>query len=124
VPVVPTQLLFVHVWFEAQAWPQVPQFALLVVTSTHVPLHCIWPATEQLQLPPLQVAPPVHIVQLVPQWAESVSELHELSEHLVVPLGHIELQAPLAHTWPEVQTAQLDPQCVTSDATQAPPQET
>jgi hypothetical protein len=98
--------------------------AALVVVSTQLPLHCIWPATAQVQLPPLQVAPPVHMVQLVPQWAESMSELHELSEHLVLPVGHIELQAPLAHTCPDVHTAQLDPQWVTSEATQAPPQET
>jgi hypothetical protein len=75
-------------------------------------------------VPPLQVEPPVQTVQLVPQWAESVAELHAPSEHVVEPAGHIEAHAPLLQTWGDGHMAQLVPQCVVSDATHAPPQET
>jgi hypothetical protein len=72
----------------------------------------------------MQVEPPPHVVQLVPQWAESVSELHALSEHFVLPAGHIERQEPPLQTWPDAQAVQEAPQCVTSEATQLPPQDT
>jgi hypothetical protein len=60
--------------------------------------------------PPLQIEPPVHIVQLSPQCAESVAELHALSAHFVLPAGHIEAQSPLLQTSVSRQTVQPLPQ--------------
>jgi len=58
-----------------------------------------------------QLLPPPHIVQLFPQWAESVFELHAPSLHFIVPVGHDPEQALLTQTWPLVQAVQLFPQC-------------
>jgi hypothetical protein len=52
----------------------------------------------------------VHIVQLSPQCAESVAELHALSAHFVLPAGHIEAQSPLLQTSVSRQTVQPLPQ--------------
>ena len=63
-----------------------------------------------MQAPPVQVAPPPQAVQLVPQWAESVSELQALSEHFVLPEEHDDEHWPLSQTSPLGQAAQLVPQ--------------
>jgi len=64
-----------------------------------------------------QLLPPPHIVQLFPQWAESVFELHAPSLHFIFPVGHDPEQALLTQTWPLVQAVQLFPQCCTLDGT-------
>jgi len=68
----------------------------------------------------LHVDPPVHAVQLSPQWAESVAELHAPSEHSVLPAGHIEAHDPALHTPVDGHSAQLLPQCARSEATHVP----
>ena len=67
VPPPPTQLPFAQVCPLPQTFVQDPQCALLVVTSTQVPLQSIWPAVEQAQTPATQLDPPVHAVQVLPQ---------------------------------------------------------
>jgi hypothetical protein len=66
----------------------------------------------------------VHTVQLFPQWAESVAELHALSAHSVLPAGHIEAHDPALHTPADGHTVQLLPQCAIFEATQEPPHKT
>jgi len=53
------------------AWPQAPQLLLLVLRSTHAPLHTTCEA-GQLQAPPLHVAPVAHADPHAPQLAGSV----------------------------------------------------
>jgi hypothetical protein len=57
-PGIATQLPFVHV--PLQAWLHPPQWALLVITSTHAFEQSICPADEQPQTPALQTAPSGH----------------------------------------------------------------
>jgi hypothetical protein len=115
-----TQLPFTHLSPEAHVVPQPPQLEVLDVVSMQLPLQSICPTVAQPQLPLLQVEPPGHTVQLVPQWAESVLELHAPSEHLVVPEGHIETHAPPLHAPPDWQVTHCAPQCITFDGTQEP----
>ena len=62
VPVVVTQLPFVHV--PLQVRPQPPQLALFVFVSTHALPQSIWPAVAQPQVPLMQaVAPLAHALQ-------------------------------------------------------------
>jgi len=44
VPVVTlsTQALLAQCWVEPQAWPQLPQFAALLVVSTQLLPHSVW----------------------------------------------------------------------------------
>jgi hypothetical protein len=52
-----------------QAFPQVPQFAGLVVTSTQAPLHDVSPPVQEpLQLPPVHTWEAPHGVPHAPQW--------------------------------------------------------
>ena len=104
-----------------QLWPAVhtvvhePQCAV-VVTSVQVEPHNIWLA-PQPQAPLLQVLPEGQTVQLLPQWAASLLELHAPSLHFVVPDGHDPEQALLTQTCALVQAVQLDPQCCRLDGT-------
>ena len=59
-----------------------------------------------------------------PQWAESALLGQAPSGHWLTPAGHIAAHAPALQTWPEGHAVQLGPQCVTSEATQAPPHDT
>jgi hypothetical protein len=115
-----TQLPFTHLSPEAHVVPQPPQLEVFDVVSMQVPLQSICPTVAQPQVPLLQVAPPGHTVQLVPQWAESVSELHAPSEHLLVPEGHMETQMPPLHAPPDWQVTHSVPQCIAFDATHEP----
>jgi hypothetical protein len=118
-----TQLPFTHVSPEAHVVPQPPQLEVFDVTSMQLPLQSICPTVAQPQLPLVQLEPPGHAVQLVPQWAESVFELHAPSEHLVLPEAHIEAQMPPVpplHTSPDEQRTHSVPQCIAFDATHEP----
>jgi hypothetical protein len=82
-----------------QARPQPPQLARLVLVSTQVPLHCIWPATGQVHWPPLHVVPPAHLLPHEPQLFMSVLTVAQTPpEHCIVPEGHIIEHVPLAQT--------------------------
>jgi hypothetical protein len=53
-----------------------------------------------------------------------VSELHAPSEHSVLPVGQLAAQAPWLQTPVAGHFAQVDPQCMTFEAAQAPSHET
>ncbi len=90
VPVVTlsTQALLAQCWVDPQAWPQVPQFAALMVVSTQALPHSIW-LPEQLvpQLPLLQTWPVAQAVPQVPQWF--ASEATQAPPQLSMPDGHL-----------------------------------
>jgi hypothetical protein len=74
VPVVvpSTQLLLAHRWFAAQACPQVPQFASLLVVSTQAVPHTTCPPVQlALQVLLLQTWLAGHVVVQLPQWVAS-----------------------------------------------------
>src|SRR5437763_11729828 len=50
-----------------QAWLQPPQWAALVIVSTHAFEHSICPAAEHPQTPPLQTDPAGHALPHEPQ---------------------------------------------------------
>jgi hypothetical protein len=60
-----------HTSFAPHAVPQAPQFLGSVVSSTHVPLHDVWPAGHA-QVLFAHCLPPVHVTPHEPQFAESV----------------------------------------------------
>lgn len=87
--------------------PQVPQFELLVWVLTQVPLHDVCP-DGQLQMPPLQVFPPVHALPQLPQFELLVCVLTQVPLQRVPPLG--QAQAPFEQSWPVAQTFPQVPQ--------------
>ena len=87
----------------AHAWPQLPQFAMLVVVSTQpAPPHSIWPAPEQPHDPAVQVAPDGQVVPQPPQLSGSVpiTFTHDPAPHIVVPGMHIVPHTPALQTSP------------------------
>jgi hypothetical protein len=73
----------------------------------------------QAQSPLMQVVPPEQAVQLEPQWAESVLELHALSLHIVLPEGHDDEHCPALQTFPLGHTVQALPQWSVFEETHA-----
>ena len=72
----------------------------------------------------MQVEPPEHTVQLSPQAAEFVAELHTPPEHAVLPAGQLVAHAPSLQTPVAGHAAQLVPQCASFDGWHEPPQKT
>ena len=119
----PAQLPLLQVWPLLHLLPQVPQFAV-VVMSTQLPLQYISEEEPQLQLPLTQDWPDGQALPQEPQSIGLVLELQVLSVHLV-PEVQVEEQVPSAlQTSPVAQTVQLLPQCWVLEATHAPAQET
>jgi len=115
------QAPFTQVWPVAQAWLQLPQFAVLVVTSTQPDPHSIWPATEQPQAPALQTEPPGQVIAQPPQLNGSFGFVRQVPlGHIVTPGSHIVAQVPPLQTWPSGQTFVQLPQWLLSDDTQLP----
>ena len=116
------QVPLVHVWPVPQAWPQLPQLAVLVVVSMHTAgdPHSIWPATGQPQVLFTQVAPAEHVWPQLPQLDASLARFaHAPPAHSVSPAGQLLEQLPLLQACvPEQVIAQL-PQWLLSDGTQA-----
>jgi hypothetical protein len=74
VPVVTlsTQELLAQCWVAVQAMLQLPQFALLLVVSTQLDPHKVWPLAQlELQLLLLQTWPVLQAVEQFPQWVPS-----------------------------------------------------
>jgi len=67
--------------------PHAPQFASFCATSTHTPLHVIWPM-GQPHLPPLHVAPVAHGWLQPPQWSLLVSVSVQTPLHASSAPGH------------------------------------
>lgn len=63
-------------------------------------------------------------MQLEPQWAESVLELHVPSAHFVLFAWQDDTHCPLSQTSPVAHTVQLEPQWAVFDETHAPPHST
>jgi hypothetical protein len=108
----------------AQGLPHEPQFALLVLTSVHWLPHSIWVASAQPQTPLLQALAPVGQALQPPQCAIVLSPpvVTQAVPHIIVPDGHIPVQALLLQTCPLGQMVQLGPQWVASEVTHCPPQ--
>jgi hypothetical protein len=115
------QTPFVQLVLQGRLQP--PQLVRLVSVSTHAPLHDIWPATEQPQLPLLQVAPPEQALPQVPQLSGLVMTFVQAPpEHCISPAAQLLEQAPPLHTCVPEQVVVQVPQWLLSEATQAPPQ--
>ena len=119
----PVQLPLLQVWPLPHLLPQVPQFAVLVM-STQLPLQYFWVEDAQLQEPLTQDWPDGQALPQEPQSIGFVLELQVLSEHLV-PDVQVEEQLPsLLQTSPLAQAVQLLPQCWVLEATHEPAHET
>jgi hypothetical protein len=83
-------------------------------------LHSIWPATLQLQLPPLQEAPAWQAMLQPPQLRTSVPFVttHAVP-HWVWPLGQLVPQVLPLQSWPLAQAWPQLPQLLESEGTQA-----
>lgn len=104
-----------------QAWPQLPQLALLLVGSTQAPLQACWPTTEQVQVPPVHVVPAEQAVPQAPQLRLSVIVLAQVPpEQAVVPLAQLDEQVLLLHTCVLLQVVPQVPQFALLDDTQLP----
>ncbi len=112
-----TQEPLEHTWLPVQAWPQVPQFALLLERLTQSLPHAENPALQELEQVPLRHwgVPFVgveHALLHEPQSATFVCVLMHWPLHLVNPAAHVkshvpplQLGAPFAgavHTVPQV----------------------
>jgi hypothetical protein len=92
------------------AWLQLPQCVLLVVVSAHTPQSVS--GTGHVQLPPLQILPPVHVTPHEPQLFGS----EFVSTH-TPPHGGLfpaQTHAPPMHVWFAPQAWLHEPQCETS----------
>jgi hypothetical protein len=118
-----TQALLVQVCPDPHTVPQLPQFDTFEVVSMQVAgePQSIWPAVAHAQTPLVHCDPPVQAMQLLPQAAEFVAELHTPPEHIVLPAGQLVAHAPSLQTPVEGHTAQLVPQCASFDAWHEPP---
>ena len=84
-----------------QTFPQAPQLLESVCVSVHVPLHTVSPV-EQVQLPPLHVAPAPHWLLHLPQLLLSAcTSTQELPLHAVS--GGPESVVQSARHWPWLQ---------------------
>jgi len=104
-----------------QAWPQLPQLEVLLVGSTQAPLQTCWPATEQVQVPLVQVVPAEQAVPQAPQLRLSVIVLAQVdAEHAVCPVAQLDAQVLLLHTCVLLQVVPQVPQFALLDDTQLP----
>jgi hypothetical protein len=111
----------------AHAMSQVPQLAVLVMRSTHVPSHAVWPLGHAAVHAPLtQDCPGLHAAPQAPQSFGFVM----VSAHSTPPFashgwkGQLAEQAPLTQYWPLGQALPQLPQFWASLTTvlQTPPQ--
>jgi len=109
VPVVPalpvvelsTQALLAQCWVDPQACPQLPQLALLVVVSTQLDPHMVWPLAQP-QLPALQTVPEGQVVPQPPQFSPSLPLVTtQAVPHRVCPPAQVVVQALLLQTSPD-----------------------
>ena len=115
------QAPFTQVWPLAQAWLQLPQFAVLVPRSMQPNPHSIWPATEQLHAPALQTEVPGTSIAQPPQLSGSFGVRQQVPlGHIVTPGAQLVAHVPPLQTWPSGQTFVQPPQWLLSDDTQAP----
>jgi hypothetical protein len=116
------QTPFVQLWLAAHAWPQLPQFAVLVFVSMQPDPHSICPATEQPHAPALQTAPTGQVTPQPPQLRGSFPFVtaHDPPGHIVVPGAQLPAQVPALQTSPLWQTLVQLPQWLASFDTQVP----
>jgi hypothetical protein len=116
------QAPFVQVCPLAQAWPQPPQFAMLVLVSTQAEPHSICPATEHPHVPALHAAPAGQVMLQPPQLRGSFPLVVAQApfEQAVAPAEQLVAQAPALQTCPEGQAFVQLPQWLASDETQVP----
>jgi hypothetical protein len=112
----------VQVWPAAQAWLQLPQFAVLVFVSTQLVPQSICPAPEQAHVPALQTAPAGQAFPQAPQLKTSLpfstTQVRVLGQSVVLA-GQLPVQLVPSQTWLSGQTMVQVPQCMASDSTQA-----
>jgi hypothetical protein len=89
-------------WFEPQAVPQAPQFFASEVTSTHVPLQSVVPAS-QTQAWLLQIFPPEQAVPQAPQFCALLPRSTQPPEHSVSGAVQLAAHWPSSHTMEPVQ---------------------
>jgi hypothetical protein len=79
----------------AQAVPQLPQFALSLLVSTHAPVQLVRPVAHVVaHVPPLQTCPAAHAFPQPPQFAGSLAGSLHLPEQSSVPVGHAQPDDP------------------------------
>jgi hypothetical protein len=116
------QVPLVHVCPAAQAWLQLPQFAVLVLVSMQPEPHSICPATVHPHAPALHAAPVGQAMPQPPQLSGSFPfvRTHDPSPHIVLPSVQLVAQAPPLQTSPVWQAFVQLPQWVLSGERQVP----
>lgn len=113
------QTPFEHV--PEQGLLQPPQFALLVIVSTHALPQSICPAAAQPHVPPLQTEPAGQAMPQPPQLsALFVVSTHAPAEHWVSPEPQLDVQAFALQTWPDPHLLLQLPQLFASAGMQLP----
>jgi hypothetical protein len=83
-----------HVLPPAQCTPQLPQFRLSLVASTHAPLQSVSPAAHMDAQPAwLQTSPGWQALPQPPQWNGSLSVSTQFPEQATVPAGQTHVPA-------------------------------
>ena len=81
------------------ARPHIPQWALSVCVSRHVPAHSVWPdGHDTTQRPAVQIWPAPQALSHIPQCSRSVWRSRHTEPHTVSPVEHETAHVPDAHT--------------------------
>ena len=84
---------------EAHTLPHAPQFAGLLLVSTHAPEHIVVPAPhETAHIPAEHTCPAAHAFPHAPQFARSVARSRHAPAQFVVPVAQLSAQLPPAQT--------------------------
>ena len=76
-----------HTWLPEHAFPQAPQWVVLVRMLTHCPSQ-LWVPAGHLQAPPWQELPPVQVRPQLPQSLLSVCRSTQAPPHSVRLVAH------------------------------------
>jgi hypothetical protein len=105
-----------------QAWLQPPQWAVLVIVSTHAFEQSIWPAVEQPHTPALQTDPAGHALPQAPQLsALLIVSTQAPPVHWVSPPAQLAWHELPLHTCPDAHLLPQVPQLFASAGMHAPP---
>jgi hypothetical protein len=107
---------------DGQTWPQLPQFAALVLRSTQDPPQLVVPAAQLVTHCPPEQTRPLHVCPHEPQFVLSLDRSTHAPPHTVRP--DMQAQPPDTQLWPVPQAFPQPPQSVSllDVSTQAPPQ--
>jgi hypothetical protein len=93
---------------------QAPQLRGSVSVCTQWPRHAVPAGQTFLHVPPPQMLPAGHTVPQAPQLLGSVWVSVQIPLQAIVPVWHMEAQAPAAHTCPAGHAMLHAPQCAGS----------